>query len=100
MNSADEESSSSASTGTCSASTEKKISVKVAVVASKSYQHGQLGGRSSTSTQIELSSDRKKHQGFCPFNKEHTFESMLECVKHRARCAPECKGSCACMLGY
>ena len=45
INSADKESSSSVSLGTCSTSTKKNMRVKNTVLASKSYHYDQLGGR-------------------------------------------------------
>ena len=92
MNSTDEISTLS-STATSVTTTARKI-VKVVVLAHKSYVYDQLGGRSPAAIQIELSSDRKKHQSYPIVEKDDTFLSLLERIRSKARCVPMYRGLC------
>jgi len=52
--------------------------VKIIVLAHQSYAYDQLGGRTPSQIQLELSSERKKYQGYAQIQNEDAFESMLE----------------------
>ena len=68
------------------------------VLANKSCKHDQLGGRSPEAMQLELASDRKKHQGYCTIEKEQTFAYLLEILRKKARCTPRHQGLCTCLV--
>ena len=66
--------------------------VKVVVLAHKSYVYDQLGGRTAAAIQLEISSDRKKYQGYEQVKNDESFESMLERLRSHARSIPSYRG--------
>ena len=66
--------------------------VKVVALAHESYACDQLGGRTTAEIQLEVSSERKNHQGHSTIEKDESFESMLESMRNKARCMPMCRG--------
>ena len=85
------------STAPSAASILNKV-VKVVALAHRSYVCDQLGGRTAAATQLELCSERKKHQGCSTIERDESFESMLERVRNKARFMPTCRGPCTCLV--
>ena len=68
--------------------------VKIVVLAHKSYVYDHLERRIAIQIQLELSSDRKKYQGFAEIEKNESFEMVLERLKKKARCIPSYRRLC------
>ena len=77
----------------------RKIHAECIVLASKSYKHDQLGGRSLPYIQAEFSSDKNKFQGYVEIQPNHTFLSLLQQLQSNARCIPAYKGVCTYIAG-
>ena len=81
------------------ASSNKKTFVQIIVLASQTYKYDHLSGRSPAAIESELASERNKHGGFYHIGEEHTFESMLEHIRTKARCIPAYNGLCTYIVG-
>ena len=68
-----DEASSMSSTALLASFILKKV-VKVVVLAHKSYVCDKLGGRTAAVMQLELSSERKKHQGCSRMERDESSE--------------------------
>ena len=88
-----EEMSSISSPNPSTASIAKKV-IKIVVLAHKSYVYDQLGGRTAATIQHEISSDRKKYQGYEQVKNDESFESMLERIRSQVRSIPSYRGLC------